>query len=363
MTKIPANIKEVLKKLEASGFEAFVVGGCVRDLLLDVEPQDWDITTNAKPEEVQKIFPDSVYENQFGTVGVKLKVENEKSKIIIDNSKVKKEPLIANHQLKAGKYEIVEVTTYRVESKYTDKRHPDKIKFAKTLEEDLSRRDFTINAMALKISNPKTQTPDELPDSNNNQEVKFKDQNIIDPFNGKKDLENKIIRAVGDANERFNEDALRMIRAVRFISALGGNPKYQKKEPKRVLENNKKQWQVEKETLRAIEKNADNLRYIAKERIQDELTKIIISDQPAKGVDLLVQTRLMKHIMPEIGHTIGVKQNRHHYYGPYNTVYAHMLASLEKCPSKKLEVRLASFLHDVGKPMTKQGEGELATFH
>lgn len=332
----PENIIKVIKKLKTSGFEGFVVGGSVRDLLLGITPKDWDVTTNAKPKELLEIFPDSVYENDFGTVGVKLRNKEDET------------------------CEVVEITTYRIESKYTDKRHPDEVKFAKTLEEDLSRRDFTVNAMALKI-------PNKL--QNSNFKIEIKKENLIDPFNGQEGLKNKTIQAVGDASERFNEDALRMMRAVRFVCQLSksldpdsSRSASQNKTGGKV-ETTKQGWKIEEKTLEALEKNVDNLEYISKERIRDELNKIILSDSPAQGIDLLVQTKLMKYIIPEIGKTIGVRQNHHHYHGPYNTVYAHMLASLEKCLSKKLEIRLASFLHDLGKPQSKRGEGETATFH
>lgn len=304
--KIPSQIIEVIEKLETKGFEAFVVGGCVRDLLLGLEPKDWDVTTNACPEKILKIFPDSVYENEFGTVGVKIEKKPEKEK---------------NREV-----EIVEVTTYRIESKYSDKRHPDEVRFAKTLKEDLSRRDFTINSMALKVN-------------------KAANLEIVDLFGGKEDLKNKVIRAVGKAEDRFDEDALRMMRALRFVCVLGKN------------------WRLENQTFKAICKRAENLNFISVERIRDELNKIILSDQPALGINLLVETGLMTLIIPEVMATIGVKQNRHHYYGPFNTVYKHLLASLEKCPSKKLEVRLATFLHDIGKPLAKKGQGESATFY
>ncbi|MEK7590126.1 MAG: hypothetical protein AAB454_00245, partial [Patescibacteria group bacterium] len=160
--EIPKEIKEINKKLAEAGFESYLVGGCVRDFLLEKNPKDWDLTTNAKPEDIQKIFPESVYENKFGTVAIKTKSEN---------------PIL----------KIVEVTTFRKEGKYTDKRHPDEITFAKNIEEDLSRRDFTINALALDISDKK--------------------RKMVDPFGGEKDLEKKIIRAVGNPKERFEEDA------------------------------------------------------------------------------------------------------------------------------------------------------------
>ena len=224
---VPKEVVGAIKKLEESGFKAYLVGGCVRDLLfsaegdLPVEPKDWDIATSAKPEEIQKIFPDSVYENSFGTVGVKTRA---------DDSRLK----------------ILEITTFRLEGKYTDKRHPDEIKFAQTIEEDLSRRDFTVNAMAL-------------------QKTGAENWEIIDPFDGQKDLKNKLIRAVGDPEARFNEDALRLMRAVRFAVQLGSNSK-----------DAKKSWQIEMETRRAIEENAKNLGMIAAERIRDELIKILM---------------------------------------------------------------------------------------
>jgi putative nucleotidyltransferase with HDIG domain len=305
---IPENIKGIILGLEKAGFEAFIVGGCVRDLLLGKEQKDWDIATNSKPEEIIKIFPDSVYENQFGTVGIKIKKENEKT-------------------------EVVEITTYRIESKYSDRRHPDEIKFAKTLEEDLSRRDFTINAMALKIKDQKLKLEKE----------KNKEYEIIDLFNGQKDLRNKLIRAVGKAQDRFNEDALRMMRAVRFACQLD--------------------FKIEKNTFEAIKKNAKNLEYISRERICDEFQKIILSDRPAEGIELLYESKLLPYIIPEIIIGFDVTQSHHHYYGPYNTVFKHLLASLKKCPSKKLEVRLAALLHDIGKPETKRGTGENATFY
>ena len=172
---IPKEVKFVLGELKKNGFEAYIVGGCVRDLFLGVEPKDWDVTTNAKPEEIQKVFPKNFYENKFLTVTVQTGSKNEKLKEI-------------------------EVTTYRSEAKYTDKRHPDEVMFAKTVEEDLARRDFTVNSLALKLKGPKRE--------------------IVDPFGGKNDLKAKIIKAVGAPNDRFTEDALRMMRAVRFATVF-----------------------------------------------------------------------------------------------------------------------------------------------
>lgn len=298
--RIPKQVIEVLEKLEESGFEAYIVGGCVRDLLLDNSPKDWDVTTNAKPEEILKIFPDSFYENEFGTVGIKVEK-------FMSFGKEDRE------------HDVIEVTTYRIESKYSDKRRPDKVVFAKTLEEDLKRRDFAMNALALKLKNS--------------------DYEIVDLFGGREDIKNKIIRAVGNPSDRFSEDALRMMRAVRFYSQLN--------------------FSIEEKTLEAIKKNADNLSYISKERIKDELEKIILSDRPDEGIDILHETGLLKYVIAELEEGVGVGQNRHHVY----TIYKHCILSLKYCPSKKLEVRLAALLHDIAKPRAKRGEGIFSTFY
>ncbi|MGC8651158.1 MAG: CCA tRNA nucleotidyltransferase, partial [Minisyncoccia bacterium] len=311
---IPKEILEIIDKLQKADFEAYLVGGCVRDLLLKKQPKDWDITTNARPEIIQKLFPDSIYENDFGTVLVK-----------------------TNSQLRELK--AVEVTTFRQEGKYTDKRHPDTITFAKTLEEDLSRRDFTINAMALEIQKSKKTLRGVASDCKmQNENSKFK---IIDPFKGQLDLKNKLIRAVGDPQERFQEDALRLMRAIRFACELN--------------------FQIETETLKAIQKNAHLLKFIARERIRDEFIKIVQTPEASQGILLLEQTGLLKEFFPEIEKTIGVTQNKHHIY----PVFEHLWRSLDYASKKKysLEVRLASLFHDIGKPITKIGEGKNATFY
>jgi len=298
---IPKEISAIINKLEKAGFEAYIVGGCVRDFLIKKNPNDWDVTTNAKPEDIQKIFPHNFYNNEFGTVTVvdeKAKDENMKN---------------------------IEITTYRIDQEYSDKRHPDTILFTPNLKEDLARRDFTINAMALKII----------------QRPKSKDQKyeVIDPYNGRGDLKNNIIRAVGDADKRFNEDALRMMRAVRFSSQLG--------------------FEIEKSTVDAIKKNGELLKFVSNERIRDEFSKIILSDRPYEGVELLRETGLLKYVIIELEAGIGVSQNRHHIY----TIYEHSILSLKHCPSKKIEVRLAALLHDIAKPQTKAGSGPDATFY
>ena len=294
---IPKEVKQILEKLEENGFEGFIVGGCVRDLMLDQTPADWDITTNAKPEEIQKIFPDSFCENEFGTVGVKMR-----NKESLPNADI----------------EIVEVTTYRTESKYTDKRHPDEIKFTQKLEDDLKRRDFTINAIAMD-----------------------KNGRITDLFGGQEDLKEKTIRAVGDPEERLSEDALRLMRAVRLTCQLG--------------------FTIEPATLEAIKKQSRQLKEISAERIRDELIKIINSSRAPEGVELLRESTLLEFVIPELLEGVGIEQNLHHIY----TVWEHNLRALKYATEQEysLEVRLGSLLHDVGKPKSKRGTGRNSTFY
>lgn len=290
---VPKEVLEVARELEKAGFEAYLVGGCVRDLLLNREPKDWDIATNAKPEQVQKIFTDSVYENEFGTVGVKTESEDPKLK-------------------------VVEVTTFRTEGRYRDARHPEDVKFVKTIKEDLSRRDFTINAIAMSVSG-----------------------DITDPCGGEKDLKARVIRTVGKPEERFTEDALRLLRAVRFATELG--------------------FEIEKETKDAIKKHAGLLEAIAKERIRDEFAKLIQTPRAADGIRLLEDVGLLKFVLPELREGINVGQNKHHIYN----VFDHNLRSLDYAAKQNypLTIRLASLLHDVGKPKTKGGDGPDSTFH
>ena len=178
---------------------------------------------------------------------------------------------------------------------------------------------------------------------------------IIDLFNGYEDLKNKIVKAVGNADDRFNEDALRMMRAIRLVCQLSKASKSQFS----IYKRNPNFWTIEKNTLEAIKKNADNLKFISPERIRDELNKIILSNYPAKGIELLQKTGLLSHIIPELEKGIGVGQNRHHIY----TIWKHSIMSLKFCPSKKLDVRLATLLHDIAKPQTKKGEGFYSTFY
>ncbi len=264
----------VLKKIEDAGFEGYVVGGAVRDYLLCRKINDYDITTNAKPYNIMEIFDNTILTGvDFGTVTV-----------IVNNKNI-------------------EVTTYRKDGKYINGRKPESIKFSTVLKQDLLRRDFTINTLCCDIDN-----------------------NIIDILNSIKDVENRIIKAVGDPNERFKEDGLRMIRAVRFMTQING-----------VIDEN---------TEKAIRNNIKNFENISVERIQSEFNKILMSSKPSKGIRKLLETRLMEYIIPEIYICEKFIQNT-----PYHNkdVLDHILYVLDEI-EPKLELRLAALLHDIGKP-------------
>jgi len=294
--EIPRELKFIIDGLKEHGFQAFLVGGCVRDLLINVEPEDWDIATNARPEEIGNIFLRSFSDNKFGTVTVLTDAGDPRLK-------------------------EVEITPYRIDEKYTDKRHPDQIRWANYIEEDLSRRDFTVNALAA--------------------DPQIFELRLIDPFNGQRDLQNKIIRAVGNPEERFSEDALRMLRAVRFAVGLD--------------------FQIEEKTEEAIKKNSPWLQAISKERIRDEFLKIILTKKAAEGVELLRGLGLLKYVVPELEEGYEISQNKHHIYD----CFEHSLLSLKYASRQNFNkyVRLAALFHDIGKPRSKQGEGSEATFY
>ena len=283
---IPSEILEVMNTLEKAGFEAFLVGGCVRDLLLNRKPKDWDITTNAVPEEIIPLYEKTVYENNFGTVA-----------IILENTEDK--------TLKQ-----IEITPYRTEGKYSDKRHPDTVSFSKNINDDLSRRDFTVNALAYNPS--KSQ--------------------LIDLFEGIKDIKVKTIRTVGNSSDRFSEDALRMIRAIRFSCELG--------------------FAIESDTLQAIVETAQSISEISAERTRDEFVKIIMSPEPMVGIAMLQKTGMLKYIIPELEQGIGCEQGGAHKFD----VYEHLLQALQHSADKgwPLEIRLSALFHDIGKPKTRR---------
>ncbi len=329
--KIPSYVTHVTEALEKAGFEAFLVGGCVRDLILNKEPKDWDITTNAKPEEIMPLFEKTVYENTFGTVGVCLPIEENIPSVTCETPNMPEtdithetssEPSSGKEEGVSGetKYYIVEVTPYRVESKYEDFRHPEEIKFSDKIEDDLKRRDFTINALAYNIDKGQ----------------------LIDLYKGQADIKDKVIRAVDDPNERFQEDALRMLRAVRFSAQLD--------------------FAVSYETMKAINDNSNLLKHISQERIREEFIKIIESNKSALGVGMLSKLGLLKHIIPEIEEGIGCEQGGAHIFD----VFEHCLQALEHATNKGLptEIRLASLFHDIGKPRSRRkGVKKAFTFY
>lgn len=293
---IPLPAIEIFKLFSKAGYEIYMVGAGSRNLLLGKPAIDCDFTTNAHPEVIQSLLPDSFYDNVFGTVGTVIKTKNGE--------------------------EVYEITTYRGERGYSDFRRPDKIWWGTSIEEDLKRREFTIGAIAV---GPTDQT--------------MKQFQVIDRFKGQEDLKAKIVRAIGEPQERFFEDALRMMRAIRFASQLG--------------------FTIDSPTFAAIQKNAALLNQISRERVKDELFKILKSDFPAEGMTLLLSSGLLEYIIPEMLKGYELKQARHHIYD----VWTHSVMALRHCPSKDPLIRLATLLHDVGKPVVAKGEGEERTFY
>lgn len=289
---IPHHVLSVLGHLNDHGYQAFLVGGSVRDYLLNRSTTDWDITTDARPEQVQELFPDSVYKNTFGTVGIK-------------------------HRFPETT-EVTEITTFRQEQIYGDHRHPEHVAFVPDLKTDVKRRDFTINALAMD-----------------------KNGHIIDYVGGQTDLQEKRIRTVGNPEQRFAEDALRLLRAVRFAVQLD--------------------FTIDPETAQAIQKQSSNLQYIAQERIRDELSKMMMTPRAMQGYVLLHQLGLLPYIMPELEEGIGVMQNGHHVYD----VWEHLLRTMQHACDKNwsFDLRIAGLLHDIAKPRTKEGESPTCSFH
>ena len=272
---IPKDAKSIIDKLAEAGYEAYIVGGCVRDCLLGLSPDDWDITTNALPEQVKDLFRRTIDTGiEHGTVTV----------------------MIGN--------ERYEVTTYRTDGAYSDGRHPDKVTFVPSLEEDLKRRDFTINAMAY-----------------NDRE------GLVDLFGGRDDIEKKTVRCVGNADERFSEDALRMMRAVRFAAKLG--------------------YTIDDEALASIKRLAPTLTKVSAERITTELTKLLVSDHP-EMLETLYETGLTKVFFPELDKAYDTPQvHPHHCFN----VGRHITESVRNSKNDRI-VRFAMLLHDIGKPDT-----------
>ncbi|MGH4118541.1 CCA tRNA nucleotidyltransferase [Clostridium sp.] len=272
---IPKDVKIILDTLKNSGYESYIVGGCVRDFIMGISvPKDYDIATSALPEEIIRLFLKTIPTGiKHGTVTVMISGEG------------------------------YEVTTYRIDGEYMDNRRPEAVTFVSNLKEDLARRDFTINALALNA-----------------------EHGVIDYFGGLEDLEEKIIRAVGEPNKRFQEDALRMLRAIRFAARL--------------------EFHIEEKTLDAIKVNCNLILNISGERIRDELCKMLVSNNATKALRLLEETKLLGLILPELQKAVGFNQlNPHHD----KDIFKHTLAVVENCPFE-LNLRVAALLHDIGKP-------------
>ncbi len=293
---LPSEVKALLQTFHQQGYELYIVGGAIRDALLGIPVTDWDFATSADPTQIQQLFPEtSYYNNTYGTVTIQWPMES-------------------------GSEIHFEVTPFRQETGYSDARHPDAVIWGKTIEEDLARRDFTINALA------------------------YDGQKIIDLYGGRDDLTARIIRAVGDADARFAEDGLRLMRAVRFAAELG--------------------FLIDPTTKEAMVKNAECLQRIAWERITQELLRILVSPHPAEGVLFLKNTHLLKYILPEVDVCFGVPQKspkRHHIYD----VGTHLIMSLKACPSTDAITRLATLIHDIGKARTyhKDPQTQIITFY
>lgn len=266
---IPNDVRFILDRLKNNGHEAYIVGGCVRDSILNNIPKDWDITTKARPEEVIKLFDKVILTGvKHGTVTVLINSEG------------------------------YEVTTYRMDGEYEDSRHPKKVNFVSNLKEDLARRDFTINAMAYN-----------------------KVDGLIDYFEGVSDLKKKVIKTVGNSEKRFSEDALRMLRAIRFSSQLD--------------------FSISKETLNSIKNLRENIKNISKERIREEFNKILMSN--TKGIDILRETGLMEYIFPEIIKLYDFKIDNMYYN---DNLYTHTIKATEEIENK-LHLKLTMLFHNL----------------
>jgi len=276
---LPEEIHILVKTLNDNGYKAFLVGGCIRDILMHKTPKDWDITTNANPEQIQAVFPDSFYENDFGTVGVKTEIG------------------------------VVEVTPFRKEGSYSDGRRPDTVEYTDDINLDLSRRDFTMNAIAY----------DPIQDS------------LVDPFEGIKDIGDKLIKCVGEPDKRFSEDGLRIMRMIRFAAQLD--------------------FSIDTETLMSAMNNRQILDKIAKERIKDEFCKILMSPDAIKAFIYMSKIDVLQYITIHLKESVNIKQNGVHIYD----VFEHLIRSMQCAVDKNysLELRIAALFHDIGKPATR----------
>ncbi len=279
LAAIPTAVRDLLASLWTDGYAAYVVGGSLRDVVLGRQPADWDLASSARPDQVVGMFPGAVYENRFGTVAVR----------------------------KADAH--FEITTFRTDHEYADFRRPHRVEFGETIEVDLARRDFTVNAMAWGAR------PGESP-------------RLVDPYDGLADIERRLLRAVGDPGVRFEEDALRMIRAVRLATTLD--------------------FGIEAATLAGIEARAELAAHLSGERIAMELDRLLGAPMPSAGLRVLAETGLLAHIAPELAAQRGVAQNKI----PGEDLWDHSLRAVDAVPVARRVVRMAALLHDIGKPAT-----------
>lgn len=278
------DVFDLLEKLDNHGYKSYIVGGCLRDILLGIRPNDFDITTNARPSQVKEVFREYKifdYGIKYGTITVEYRDR------------------------------LYEITTFRSEGTYSDNRRPDRVLFLDSIDEDLARRDFTINAMAMD-----------------------KSYNIYDPFNGIRDLKNKIIRACGDANKRIEEDALRILRAIRFATRF--------------------KFYLDEELFDAISLNRNLLKNIARERIFSEICKIITYDNPSYGFLLMEETGILDILFPSLRKTVGFDQKT-----PWHdrNLFDHLLCVMDNVPND-LSLRFAAIFHDIAKPLTLKIDGD-----
>lgn len=373
--ELPFEVLFVCHTLQKNGFDSYLVGGAIRDLILqsteafhqkNLSITDYDFTTNAEPEKIMELFPESFYENNFGTVSIthedtlalispnhQLPTEDMLSNI---NGETKKETLIdlvnaqkiheslipdENEDLPSEekKPKPFEITTYRTDGTYHDHRRPEKVDWGKTIDEDLDRRDFTINAMAIKIDQDYLEKIFSEKELKTNYLVDIENFELVDPHSGVKDLAHGMIEAVGDPHIRFKEDALRMLRAIRFSVQLG--------------------MSIGQTTLEALKEHSHLIKHVSWERIRDEFLKMLSSREPKKAILLLEETKMLEHILPEILLMKGVDQSGHHT----TDVWVHSLDALDNCPSIDPIVRLSTLLHDVGKPMTYEEKEDGITFY
>ena len=290
-TKLPSEVNIILERFQKAGYQIYIIGGAVRDLLMGKEVGDWDFTTDAKPEEILKVIPEGFYDNKFGNAGL----------AVGDG--------------------VFEITTMRKEGKYEDFRHPTKIVWTNKIAEDLARRDFTINAIALSTVG-----------------------DLVDPFNGQQDIKDKLIRTVGNPGDRFKEDSLRLMRAVRFATELD--------------------FEIDPETTKAIKVNVDLIKEIAWERIRDELFKILGSANPYMGIVKLRELGILQIILPELERCFGIVQKGPKHARVYD-IGDHSFLTLKHTPSADSLVRLAALLHDVGKANTVKTapDGNVTFYH